>query len=72
MDTNNNIIAIRKRDITLAHQAFVELMSRTENILNEEAQSAPDVYKRLTSSTLESQLKKSDKLVLIPHLMPMR
>ena len=54
MDTNNNIIAIRKRDITLAHQAFVELMSRTENILNEEAQSAPDVYKRLTSSTLES------------------
>lgn len=53
MDSCNNIIAIRKKDITLAHQAFVELMDRTEQILNREALANPDAYKRLTSSTLE-------------------
>jgi len=54
MDTSNNIIAIRKRDITLAHEAFVDLMDRTERILNTEALSSPAEYKRLNSSTLES------------------
>ncbi len=53
MDTSNNIIAIRKRDITLAHQAFVDLMDRTEKILNQEALANPNEYKRLNSSTLE-------------------
>lgn len=54
MDANNNIIAIRKRDITLAHEAFVDLMDRTERILNTEALANPSEYKRLNSSTLES------------------
>ena len=54
MDTSNNIIAIRKRDITLAHEAFVDLMDKTERILNTEASAQPDEYKRLNSSTLES------------------
>lgn len=54
MDTSNNIIAIRKRDITLAHEAFVDLMDRTERILNTEALARPDEYKHLNSSTLES------------------
>lgn len=54
MDTSNNIIAIRKRDIALAHEAFVELMGRTERILNTEALARPDEYKQLNSSTLES------------------
>lgn len=49
----DNIIAIRKRDITLAHEAFAGLMFRTEQILNTEAKANPDQYKRLTSSTLE-------------------
>lgn len=53
MNTDNNIIAIRKRDITMAHQAFVDLMDRTERILNTEALSNPKEYKRLNSSTLE-------------------
>lgn len=53
MDTANNIIAIRKRDITLAHQAFADLMKKTERILNNEALENPDKYKRLNSSTLE-------------------
>lgn len=53
MEEQNNIIAIRKRDITLAHQAFVDLMERTENILNTEALANPKAYKALTSSTLE-------------------
>ena len=54
MDTNNNnIIAIRKVDITLAHQAFVELMERTEHILNTEAAANPGEYRQLNSSTLE-------------------
>ena len=52
-NTTNNIIAIRKRDITLAHQAFADLMCRTERILNTEASARPDEYKKLTSSSLE-------------------
>ena len=54
MKIDNNIIAIRKRDITLAHQAFVDLMSRTENILNAESLANPNEYKKLTSTSLES------------------
>ena len=54
MNTENNIIAIRKRDISLAHEAFVELMSNTESILNNEARKNPKKYKSLTSSSLES------------------
>ena len=53
MNTENNIIAIRKRDITLAHEAFAELMSNTENILNNEARENPQKYKGLNSSSLE-------------------
>lgn len=52
-NATNNIIAIRKRDITLAHQAFKDLMSRTENILNDEALANPIEYRKLTSSSLE-------------------
>lgn len=54
MNAESNIIAIRKKDIALAHEAFVELMSRTEKILNTEAASNPSDYKKLTSSTLET------------------
>ena len=53
MNTDNNIIAIRKKDITLAHEAFAELMSNTESILNKEARENPKMYKSLTSSSLE-------------------
>lgn len=53
MNIENNIIAIRKRDITLAHEAFAELMSNTENILNNEARENPLKYKGLNSSSLE-------------------
>lgn len=53
MNTGNNIIAIRKKDITLAHEAFVDLMDRTENILNSGAIANPNLYKGLTSSSLE-------------------
>lgn len=53
MDVENKIIAIRKRNITLAHEAFVELMSKTEGILNAEAKNAPSAYKKLTPSTIE-------------------
>lgn len=53
MNTEHNIIAIRKRDITLAHEAFVSLMAKTEMILNNEARINPKGYKSLTSSTLE-------------------
>lgn len=53
MNAEHNIIAIRKKDIKLAHEAFVNLMDRTENILNSEAHTNPNDYKRLTSSTLE-------------------
>ena len=53
MDAEHNIIAIRKKDVKLAREAFVNLMDKTENILNSEARTNPNDYKRLTSSTLE-------------------
>lgn len=62
MDAYNNIIAIRKRDIALAHQAFEDLMDRTEQILNNEAKENPNEYRLLTSSTLESCAVKKIKL----------
>lgn len=54
MDSSNNIIAIRKKDISQAHNAFAELMGRTEKILNTEASENPIKYKQLNSNTLES------------------
>ncbi len=53
MKQDCNIIAIRKKDISLAHEAFANLMDRTENILNDEAKANPSDYKGLTSSTAE-------------------
>lgn len=53
MNDHNNIIAIRKKDITLAHEAFADLMKKTENILNHEAQANINAYKTLNASTLE-------------------
>lgn len=53
MISDNNIIAIRKRDVSLAHKAFVELMETTENILNQDAKENPLKYKKLTSVSLE-------------------
>ncbi len=53
MKAEHNIIAIRKKDINLAHEAFVDLMDKTENILNSESHLKPNSYKQLTSSTLE-------------------
>ncbi|MGM9739261.1 MAG: hypothetical protein ACI3ZP_01540, partial [Candidatus Cryptobacteroides sp.] len=54
MKEENNIIAIRKEDIALAHEAFASLMNNTENILNADARSNPGKYRVLTSSTLET------------------
>lgn len=53
MNKTYNIIAIRKKDFSLAHEAFVELMSNTENILNNEARNNPQLYRKLDSNTLE-------------------
>lgn len=65
MSTDNNIIAIRKRDITLAHEAFADLMSNTEKILNSEAHENPKKYKGLNSSSLESCAVEKIKLACV-------
>lgn len=54
MNSEGNIVAIRKKDISLAKQAFVELMNKTESILNEDAHNNPTLYKELTSTTIET------------------
>lgn len=41
-------------DFRQAHQAFVELMGRTEDILNTEARRDPNGYKKLNSTLMES------------------
>lgn len=49
----NKIIAIRKKDIKLAHEAFANLMLKTEDILNNDARLNPYMYKSLSSTELE-------------------
>ncbi len=53
MKEENNIIAIRNKDITLAHQAFADLMVRTERIMNDNASSNPDSFRGISTSQLE-------------------
>lgn len=49
----NNIIAIRKRDISLAHEAFASLMGKTEQMMNEDARTTPGRYRDISPSALE-------------------
>lgn len=49
----DNIIQIRKIDITLANQAFAELMEKTEKMMNDFSRLHVDVVKKKSSSDLE-------------------
>ena len=53
MEKKRNIIAIRRRNITEAHAAFVDLMDKTERILNNDAALDPDSFKRFSTTDLE-------------------
>lgn len=53
MDRTYNIIAVRKKDVALAHQMFDSLMSRTETIMNQNAVKNPDAYRKISPSDLE-------------------
>lgn len=48
-----NIIAIRKRDISKANEAFADFMSLTENYLNDKAKDNPSLYKDCNGSLME-------------------
>lgn len=50
---NKNIIAVRKKDIRLASQAFGELMGITECLLNDDAKANPMAYQKLSAIELE-------------------
>lgn len=54
MEKDTNIIAIRKTDKPRAHQCFVDLMEKTEKILNADAQKQSEYYKKLSASDLEN------------------
>lgn len=54
MEDTNNIIAIRKKNISQAHEAFVSLMGKTEAILNTEAKGSPEKYRKMDAKGLES------------------
>ena len=62
MNQDNRIIAIRKCDIHQAHNAFVELMNRTQDILNTEAKRFPNDYKKLTATSLEPRAVEKIKI----------
>lgn len=49
----NNIISIRKHDITLANEAFADFMSKVEMELNARASSKPSYFHSLSPSQLE-------------------
>lgn len=63
MEQKENIIAIRKRDIAQAHDAFVDLMSRTERILNIDAGRYPVKYRTISAADLEKQSVECIKMV---------
>lgn len=50
----NNIIAIRRENVTAADSAFADLMRKTELCLNENAKKSVREYKSLTATQLES------------------
>ena len=50
---NENIIAIRKHDLTLAKAAFADFMNKTEQALNEKAKKNPIWFRSLSPSQLE-------------------
>lgn len=49
----NRIITIRKQDVTKAREAFADLMSKTQKIMNEDAKLHPEEYRSLKSNALE-------------------
>ena len=51
----NRIIAIRRKDINLANEAFAELMQKTENSMNEQSQSFPKYFKGMKADVLEME-----------------
>lgn len=53
MDIENNIIAIRKKDIVKAHQAFEDLMCTTERMLNDFAIQNSTFFKGISSTKFE-------------------
>lgn len=54
---NNNIIVIRKEDNVLADEAFKFLMSKTEVLLNNQAQESASLFKGISTSELEEKSK---------------
>ena len=65
MNVENNIIAIRKRDITLAHEAFTALMDRVEGIMNHDAFVNPLLYRAMKSNDLELCAMEKIKLACV-------
>lgn len=53
MEKETNIIAIRKTDKSKGHKYFVELMEKTEKIMNEDAKKRTPSYKKFSASDLE-------------------
>ena len=53
MNSDYNIIAVRKKDVSLAHQMFETLMSKTESIMNQNAVNNPNAYRKISPSDLE-------------------
>ncbi len=53
MENENNIISIRRRNITLADEAFVLLMNKTELSLNSKAKAHDIDFRKVSASDLE-------------------
>lgn len=53
MERESKIIAIRKANLNQARQFFVELMEKTEKLLNDDARLQPQHYKKLSANELE-------------------
>ena len=53
MKQEENIIAIRNRDINEADKAFAEFMQKTEDCFNERSRLNPQLYSRCSATDLE-------------------
>ena len=58
LNSNENIIAIRNRDIHEADEAFAEFMQMAEDGFNDRSNADPQLYKNITAAELEVETER--------------
>lgn len=59
MNNTDNIIAIRKKNPDCAYEAFVQLMDKTQNYINDKARRNPELFTGISTPRLEDESTKA-------------